>query len=606
MLGAGTAIGVTATPRSFFLDVKIGNTANGPQNGIGLYDAGTLLEDCVNGTSTKVSTWNDTTLMVDKSIVFASSYTMQDYDAQIITGNTVFGPYAGWWDANGREILFIDEAQSGIFPWDHDQQYMIPTRIGDLVNSVGRMFVYTRDTRNITYVNSLRDAGKTMFTGGRNGYNWITDPYWHPNITPGPNGPNNGPYPHIWSSPSIGAEFSGLPYVFGGPPSNNGGGFLLGGGIGTAAGGLRYGRNAPLYDWTNVAKPNISAGMMIYSMTQQLYNFITSDITGQTYNPLCTWMYAEAVNGVTGTKAAVTGNYLAFYPFWKKAAKVQTGDNWDFVLRKQISLNLGQIRYGTGAWQDLDANLTALGAAWTYARDSASVDFSFTYPTPAGYAPDDFSAGKNLSDLTIASKTGNSLDHAVTPYIYDYFTTLNQRVPFAGPMNCYDNLWVSSTAASASPVGTPGSVTPAVLNRMRLRSFFNTWISLNNNGSWPVESNGSGIGNGSGPINDYGKNHSDGGIYDVTPPAMTFDHWTHYNGKQAYTNTNVPYGLNSIPAPPVDANYPWGGIVIRNGIIYVNYYIANGGSISRCGTRLPWQAQGYEGPAVSYMYTSPY
>ncbi|TXI31204.1 MAG: hypothetical protein E6Q58_05445 [Niabella sp.] len=587
--GTGTAIGVTATPRSFFLDISLN----------GKTDAKDYLSKegcCWNGGTTKVSTYVDTSLVIDREQHVFSDYQMNHYDVNQVIG---VNNYLGWWDANGREILFIDESQkSGAL-------YMVPTDKDDLAKTEKRRFIYTRDPANQGFIEALRNVGMWM-----EGMNPITDPYWHASVTP-PNSPIplppgvsyyphlSGPYPIL--SPSTPAEFSGHTYVFAGnPPTNNANNT----GRGTSAGGLRYGWAAPVYDLTNFT--NVPAPSRVFTMSDDLYHFLLeqhSTSGGKKVNALCTWMYSEAfvnhpnTNGKPESRSAVVGDYVNFHPYWKKADKVMTGDNYDYQLRKQISLNLGKIRYESGPWQDLDANLTALGAAWTYARDSASVDFSFTYPMPKGEAP----TFANLRKYTRMPWTNDNVDHVIPggPDWDHYFTTYRQA-PIRSTFNCYNDLW--NTALSTTSVNTPipGPVT-AVTNPMWAHTFYNSWVSLNNSGAFNINSNGTGIGYGSGPINDYGKNHADGGAYDVTPPTYEYDHWTHINGKAAFNNAVIPWGTITVPAPKTNADYPWGGIVVRNGIIYVNYFIGNGGAVTRCSTRMHFQERGYEGE-VPYKY----
>jgi len=316
-------------------------------------------------------------------------------------------------------------------------------------------------------------------------------------------------------------------------------------------------------------------------------------------------MYADAFTqytaGGTENKTANIGDYVNFHPYWRKVGRTMTGDNYDYSLKKQISLNLGKIKYFEGAWQDLNANLTALGKAWTYARDSASVDLSFTYRAPVGYSP----TMSSINGITLASSTNNNLNHIIpNPGNTAYSTIWNQLTP-RPTMNCYDDLWnAASSLTTGVPTPTPGPVVAqSTIAPLWIQSWYNTWISLNNAGAFNISSNGTGLGLGSGPINDYGKVHSDGGAYDVTPPSYTFNHWTHINGKVGFANANIPYGVNWIPAPITTANYPWGGIVMRNGIIYVNYFIANGGAVTRCKTDMRFQ-RGQEG--LNYAYTTPY
>lgn len=254
---SGSAIGVTATPRTYYVDISMSGVAT------------------VAGSS--VQAYVDTLTMKDPSTVIRSSYTLNNTDvAQRIQY------YAGWKNRNGREVLFISGAKRG----------MIPALATDLTSTVGAQFIYTADPRNAAFMTAY-----------------------------------------------------------------------------LAAGGKTYG--------TALAAANLVAFDAITVPAGQSFTFsaedslrLASNVSGVTYNPLCYWMYAEAVYANSAgveTGVPTVGGYVNFYPLMMKAPRVNGVTGWDYTLQKTIDLN-------------------TLIPGWQPVKDSGNIFMQMQYPAIAGAA----------------------------------------------------------------------------------------------------------------------------------------------------------------------------------------------------------------------------
>lgn len=562
--GASTAIGVTATARTFFLDIGLD----------GRVDMG-----CCEGKSSKIITWHDTSLTIDQGKVIRSSRKAAEDNRRQRTQH-----YAGWWKANGREIMFVDNVK------DPTQLYLVPSQKSDFrdvlttgaVNTIGALFVYTQDPANKAFMDAVRAAGRAA------GLWYVTDPYYFMD--------GSNVRPDLLTDNQLEEA-----QLFNDLPSSKAGG-----------GGLRYNRNATQFNLPAGAPPYGQA----FTFSNEDWDILSQDASGGGLTALCYWMYAEVHVGVDGAPntlgpvadyanvTAFPNNFLDFLPFWKKKEKTITGDGQDWVLKKAINLNDGKIRKGENdTWNDLNLEL---GAAWTAARKEGSIDFSYRFIAPTGYTGNQSSIGSITYD---PDATG-----------WDTWLQTTASAPIVGgPQHIigspntaeYRTDWNQGPKLPTVPLAGQG-MGAANINGQALQNWYNTWTSLNNlgivnGGSTGIGSGSNGIINGSGPTDDYGDwnfstnspaNGAVGSVYDVTPPAYSFSHFVHYNGKLGFNHFNPWYGLVTVNAPVPTTRYPWSGIVIRNGIIYVNYMIYNGGKCIRGTTRLTDDRQQ---PIVNWM-----
>lgn len=516
----GTAIGVTATPRVFFLDVNLNGTE-------------------VAGT--RIATYHDTALVLDPSRYIQSSHRLNETDiVQRIAG------YPGWSSFNGREVLFTDNALTAT-----GQYLMVPTANSDLVNTIGRTFVYTKDPKNAKYVAIIRRAGQIA------GLTMTTNPA---NPLPASAQPNPANIPA-----------SGVPY---------------------AGGGLRYGIAATTVTAAHIAQAITDLGLTSTdAIPVQQFTFSVEDsirltsspTTGGagTYNALCYWMYAEAAHSTgAGTpditnKSFVINSFVDFFQVWQKAPQVNTGELWDQDVKKTIDLNT------------LATN--NLGAAWTAARKTGSIDFKFMYGTPAGY--------------------GNAANLATQQSINPIIPTTEVLTP-----GLTTKTWVPGTFNAPAHPSAP--VAPGTLGTTwNLQNLYGTWVSLDDAGSAgspsgaPGGTGDVGVSAGSGAANDYNlENGSNGSVYFLTPPPYSFGTFVAYNGGRAFATTS-PYGNYTVPAPTVNTTYPYGGIWLYNGVVKVNYRVFNGGNSLRPtgpeGTLAPGATIPFGPVPYSYSWTGP-
>ena len=522
-----TAIGVTATPRVFFLDVNL--TAGRTEI-----------------TNSRIATYHDTALMVDKGVTIHSSYTLNRVDVE-----QRIAAYPDWYTFNGREIMFIDAALTAT-----GQYLMVPAQASDLTNTVGRQFIYTKDPKNAAFVAAVRAAGVATYgpgtiPGGTAGSaNWNTNP----------------PNPLVTGTTvSTNALVSGSP-VYNGNPTV--GGFFTPGAAaaGYLAGGLRYGKGTPMYSPTSLTNLPGATSIYTFSVADSMRLTENATTTGtSTYNSLCYWMYAEAARSPNGAQTGwAIDDLVDFYPVWKKAPLVNTGEFADYDVKKTIDLN-------TLA----DDNL---GAAWTAARATGSINFDFQYGAPTGITP----TNSNIAGLVPSTfLVGTSGNYAWYPGNYWATTGTTNPAPFTGAQYA-----------------------------TKLQNLYNTWISMNNLGAGYVGYSGPGSGGevgqvyGSGPTNDYGANGANGNVYFLTPPPYVFSDFVVYNGGQSFSLTSpAGYGTYTVPQPTITTGYPYGGIWIQNGIIKVNYRVYNGGktlrNITAGSSTLPFNSD------YSYNWTGP-
>ncbi|MGN7787498.1 collagen-like triple helix repeat-containing protein [Niabella sp. 22666] len=524
----GTAIGVTATPRVFFLDVTLGG---GTEFG-------------------KISTSHDTALVVDTDRgIIASSQTLNRVDIEQRAAH-----YAGWSSFNGREILFTDVALTNT-----NQLYMVPTQNSDLNNTVNRTFVYTKDPRNAKYVAIIRRAGQLA------GLAATTNPA--------------NPLPATAQPNPVIIPTSGVPY---------------------AGGGLRYGVNAPVSSaavHSFIGQAIADLGLTASDATPVLaYTFsvddsirLTSSTTGAagTYNNLCYWMYSEISHSDgSGTaninnKNFVINGLVDFFTVWKKAAPVSTGDFADYDVKKTINLNT------------LANN--NLGAAWTAARKSGSIDFKFMYATPTGHGATSGLADQSSINPALTHGTG-TLVPSVTGAV-----GLRQYAPGA--------VTITGPFATNSTTGAPVVPAAASYSPFYVQNLYNTWISLDDAGALGNPGSTIGSGAGSGAANDYSlENGAHGDVYFLTPPAYEFGTFAAYNGGTAFNVVDPVYGTYNVPAPSTTNAYPYTGIWLQNGYLQVNYRVYNGGTTLRNVSAVPAPSvfNGTTGAdAYSYNWTGP-
>lgn len=133
--GTPMAIGVTATPRTYFLEIDLKNGA-------------TTIGTAVQG-------YNDTTMVVDRAYVIQSSYTLNQTDIAQRINN-----YAQWRDSFAREVLFVNTPRAGVGnPGGNPYELMVPTQASDLDSAVGLQFIYTKDPKNKAFMDAVIAAG---------------------------------------------------------------------------------------------------------------------------------------------------------------------------------------------------------------------------------------------------------------------------------------------------------------------------------------------------------------------------------------------------------------------------------------------------------------
>lgn len=323
-----TAIGVTATPRVFFLDVKLDGTA---------YNT--------------INTYSDTALEIDPTKYVQSSYTLNRVDVeQRIAG------YPGWSSINGREVLFTDVSLTST-----NQYLMVPTQNSDLANTVGRQFIYTKDPKNAKYMAIIRRAGQLA------GLTMTTNPA--------------NPLPASAQPNPVAVSASGVPFAGGGLRYGVGAPLISNANIAQAIIdlGLTPADATPVQQYTFSAEDSI-----------RLTSTPSTGGAG-TYNALCYWMYAEAAHSTgAGTpdinnKSFVIDGLVDFFYVWKKKARTPNVPYSDYHVKKTYNFNTGNFYRNTTIDAAGSAQLQALSAAWNAARATGSIDFHFRYATPVGH-----------------------------------------------------------------------------------------------------------------------------------------------------------------------------------------------------------------------------
>ncbi|MCH5684770.1 hypothetical protein LWM68_11175 [Niabella sp. W65] len=264
--GSGVAIGVTATPRVFFLDVTLnGGTEFG-----------------------KISTYSDTALVIDTDRgIIASSDALNRIDIEQRIAH-----YPGWSSFNGREILFNDVALTNT-----NQLFMVPTQASDLNNTVGRTFVYTKDPRNAKYVAIIRRAGELA------GLTMTTNPA--------------NPLPATAQPNPVTIPSSGVPY--------GGGGLRFGIASPVSSAAVQAQIGQAIIDLGLTSSDALPVVSYTFSVDDSIRLTRNATTGGPgTYNSLCYWMYAEASHSDgTGTaninnKTFAIGSLVDFFTVWKK------------------------------------------------------------------------------------------------------------------------------------------------------------------------------------------------------------------------------------------------------------------------------------------------
>lgn len=547
----GIAIGVTATPRVFFLDVKLDGTV-------------------ISGTT--INTWSDTALEIDPTKYVQSSYALNRIDVeQRIAG------YPGWSAMNGREVMFTDISLTPT-----GQYLMVPTENGDFEsapgtpNTIGRQFVYTNDPKNAKYMAIIRRAGQIA------GNVMTTNPA---NPLPGTAQPNPVP-----------VSTSGVPFAGGGLRYGNLAPAITSANIAQAITdlGLTAADATPVQQFT-------------FSLDD--YNRLTSSPTagpGATYNALCYWMYAEAAHS-TGTSTPSIGNksfvidgLVDFFYVWQKKAKTPNVPFSDYDVKKTYNFNDGNFYRNTTLDAAGSAQIAALSAAWSASRATGSIDLHYMYATPAGHA----ATGAMASQTSIGPAVTTDVAQTIT--VPGVAVVSGQRAYQPGSVSTV-GAWTQNTMAYNAPVVTPfyGGEYYA------LQNLYNTWISLNDAGaSWNTGSHTGNPGTsfGSGPANDYNtQNGAHGHVYFLTPMAYEFGTFAAYNGGGAFSVASA-YGTYTVPAAPTTTAYPYTGIWLQNGVLQVNYRVYNGGTTLRNVTLVPAPLvfNGTSGAnAYTYNWTGP-
>ncbi|MCH5718089.1 hypothetical protein [Niabella hibiscisoli] len=545
----GTAIGVTATPRVFFLDVKLDG-------------------DPIN----TIATFHDTALTLDPSRYIQSSHTLNRVDVeQRIAG------YPGWSSFNGREVLFTDVALTTT-----GQYLMVPTANADFLtapggveNVVGRTFVYTKDPKNAKYVAIIRRAGQLA------GLTMTTNP--------------SNPLPATASPNPVNIPASGVPYAGGGLRYGRAATAITPANIAQAI--IDLGLTA------SDAQP-----VQQYTFSLDDYTRLTSSPTTpggtSTYNALCYWMYAEAAHSTgagspdINNKSFAINSLVDFFPVWMKAAQVNTGSLSDYIVKKTYNFNTGSFYRNTTLNAAGSAMIDPLAKAWSASRATGSIDFHFMYGTPAGHA----AAGNMASQGSInPALTTNPGATVFVPGVTGSVAAKQYApgaVTLAGP-------YATNPMAYGAPIVAPAASYPTY----NVQNLYNTWISLNDDGVSGNPGGTIGGGNGSGAANDYNTvNGAHGDVYFLTTPAYEYSTFVAVNGGTSFPVTS-PYGNYNVPAPTTTPEYPYTGIWLQNGVLQVNYNVYNGGTGLRltgpegtlgAGATIPFGATPY-----SYNWTGP-
>lgn len=547
--GTGAAIGVTATPRVWFLDVKLDG-------------------DPIN----TITTFHDTALTLDPTRYIQSSHTLNRVDVeQRIAG------YPGWSSFNGREILFTDAALTAT-----GQYLMVPKENQDFLsaaggpeNTVGRTFIYTKDPKNAKYVAIIRRAGQIA------GLTMTTNPA--------------NPLPATAQPNPVNIPASGVPYAGGGLRYGRGATAITAAHIAQA-----------ITDLGLVASD--AQPIQQYTFSQDDYNRLTSSPTTpggtSTYNALCYWMYAEAAHSTGAGSPDINNKNFAinslvdFFPVWMKAAQVNTGDLSDFVVKKTYNFNTGQFYKNTTLNAAGSALIDPMAKAWSAARATGSIDFHFMYGTPSGHAATNNMASQGSINPALTTNPG------ATTFVPGVTGSVAAKqyapgaVTLAGP-------YATNPMAYGAPIVAPAASYPTY----NVQNLYNTWVSLNDAGVSGNPGGTIGGGNGSGAANDYNTvNGAHGDVYFLTTPAYEFSTFVAVNGGTSFPVTS-PYGNYTVPAPSTTPEYPYTGIWLQNGVLQVNYNVYNGGTGLRLtgaegtvgtGATLPFGATQY-----SYSWTGP-
>lgn len=548
--GTGAQIGVTATPRVWFFDLSLGG---------------------VTGTN-PVLPYNDTTLTLDPSIRINASYKIAEYDVV-----QRLPAYPGWGEENGREILFIDGALT-----TSNQDLMVPVYESDLVNTLGRRYIYTKDPANAKFMAVVRRAGYLAglnaapgaAPGGNNTLN--TDPTL-----------NNAALPAGIVNP-VGRDAGGM---FAGPASTipyQGGSLKFGiPGVTSAAIRAQFAQAVADLGLTGDTHATNPPNQFTFNTDDSIQMRGVKTVPGgvTTNNPLCYWMYARIVPNGSGTTpittGATVGQVLDFLPAWKKADAQSSALVYDYDVKKTLDLNNGNFFVGSNSGTPAQT-IAGIGAAWTAARKSGSIDFKFMYGTPKGYgAASDRASQSSIAPVLLSSEiSGGTIGSNAT------------WAPGANPRPAN----VTGNSYTGAPLVSPNATYPAYL----VQNLYNTWVSLDDLGVTGAPGSNPGVGLGSGAANDYSlENGAHGSVYFMTPPPYYLGTFTAYNGGRQFSYTDAAYGTYNVLAPTVNAQYPYGGVWIQNGVIQLNYWAFNGGTNLRNLTSAPSNYLGTTGSATS-------
>ena len=548
--GTGAAIGVTATPRVFFLDVKLDG-------------------DAINS----IATFHDTALVIDESKVQNSSSPLNRVDIE-----QRIDRYPGWSSYNGREILFIDVALTAT-----GQYLMVPKENQDFLdapggaqNTVGRKFIYTKDPKNAKFMAIVRRAGQLA------GLTTTTNPA--------------NPLPATAQPNPVNIPASGVPYA---------GGALR---YGRGAAAITPAHIAQAKIDLGLTGANDAIPDNQYDFSQDDYDRLTSSPTqpnpNATYNALCYWMYAEAAHSTPGAgtnisnKNFVIGSLVDFFPAWKKAAQVNTGTLSDFVVKKTYNFNSGDFFRNTTRDAAGSALIDPMAKAWSAARATGSIDFHFMYGTPAGHASaaNMASQGSIRPALTTDMAANTNVPGVTGGVGVKQYAPGSQTL--AGP-------YATNPMAYGAPIVAPAASYPVY----NVQNLYNTWVSLNDAGVAGNPGGTIGTGAGSGAANDYNTvNGAHGDVYFLTTPAYEYSTFVAVNGGASFPVTS-PYGNYTVPAPTTTPEYPYTGIWLQNGVLQVNYNVYNGGRGLRLtgaeGTLAPGATLPFGSTAYSYNWTGP-
>ena len=281
------------------------------------------------------------------------------------------------------------------------------------------------------------------------------------------------------------------------------------------------------------------------------------------------------------------GTVLDFLPAWKKAAVQRGSLVYDYDVKKTLDLNNGDFFIGDNSGAPTKT-IAGIGDAWTAARASGSIRMHYQYGTPKGFA--DQGGKASQQSIAPALVAGEISGGTIGTDAY-WYAGHHPR-----PANATGNTY------TGAPVVTPYSSGTG----LQLQNSFNTWISLDDAGGAGSAGGEQGWTSGSGPANDYSlQNGAHGDVYFLTPPPYYLGTFTAYNGGRQFSYTDPMYGTYNVLAPTVNAQYPYGGVWIQDGVIQLNYWAFNGGTNLRNLTQSPSNFLGTTGNplAVSNAYS---